>query len=752
MNKNIQIVALRQQAIFIPENELKHSIAENRDIALKTTAKLAKLGYIPTERLLSALLITPENIHSEFIEYIEEVKGVHLNWAPLIKQWDIPTGETIQDHLFTFFANIFDFTKGTVLQCGHLIPDNTFDLNRYNGCPFCGRPFVIEKIELTASDAKLKVLELWTTSDAIAFFADLLTSKTALDATQADSLNQLLSSFPYPQEIEPAMAETRMLVIDFLVANQQAEQAQRFFKTPTDILRYLWYKKTGFLQLVKPKTILKRTALNNKSHFGRPNATDNSGGKAVELKKIEIKLKYNRSFSRIIAKWLNNLSMKPEQICEIMHPNRSLWVRFIRAARLLEFSKRQGFETLKIILDLFHQENYTVWQAQVNRYKQNNEIENALKMLQQRPGVFSRALFSYMLRFDYIKVIQAFEEIIQNVPARLVFTLNMYAQLYFARGGSRVVKPLGGYPKKILPNKLIYSHSVEVVQTMLTSIESLCLKAIKMRFQKENNPNKTIYIEDQLFGMPVAIGDRSETIQDCSAVLQGQKFSLEGETLRLFMHWGKGLQPQNLDMDLYASVYYSNGSMIECFYGYHNIKDQAIYSGDVREIPNELGAVEYIDLNLPKLKEAQANIVVFSCKAYNMPALTMNLVVGWMNNKSPMIIEGTGVAYNPAMVQHMVRISNDISRGMIFGYLDVQNQNVVWLEMPIGDNNSGGLSKESILTFISRLNSKLNIGSLLKIKAEAQNLTIVNTKENADEVYDFRWASNAAAVTKLLVD
>jgi hypothetical protein len=41
---------------------------------------------------------------------------------------------------------------------------------------------------------------------------------------------------------------------------------------------------------------------------------------------------------------------------------------------------------------------------------------------------------------------------------------------------------------------------------------------------------------------------------------------------------------------------------------------------------------------------------------------------------------------------------------------------------------------------------------LLTLKAEAQSLTLVTEKENADEIYDIQWAMNAAAVTQLFVD
>ena len=51
---------------------------------------------------------------------------------------------------------------------------------------------------------------------------------------------------------------------------------------------------------------------------------------------------------------------------------------------------------------------------------------------------------------------------------------------------------------------------------------------------------------------------------------------------------------------------------------------------------------------------------------------------------------------------------------------------------------------------LAKLNSKLNIGRLLQLKAEAQGLTIIED-ENADEVYNAQWAMNAAAVTQLLI-
>jgi len=49
------------------------------------------------------------------------------------------------------------------------------------------------------------------------------------------------------------------------------------------------------------------------------------------------------------------------------------------------------------------------------------------------------------------------------------------------------------------------------------------------------------------------------------------------------------------------------------------------------------------------------------------------------------------------------------------------------------------------------LKGKTTIDNLLSIKAQAQNIEIIDT-ENADETYTMHWAMNTAAVTKLLID
>jgi len=126
--------------------------------------------------------------------------------------------------------------------------------------------------------------------------------------------------------------------------------------------------------------------------------------------------------------------------------------------------------------------------------------------------------------------------------------------------------------------------------------------------------------------------------------------------------------------------------------------------------------------------------------------------LGWMDSAHPMSIsEKKGVAYDPSCVQHMVRISEgNLSKGLVFGVLDVAKREIIWLEMPFTAQTLRGADASSIEALLHKLETKLSVGELLDIKAKAQHLTKAENAEDADEAYTYEWALNPADVTKLL--
>ena len=750
-NKTLTNVALRYRAVFLDINRKDINMASEASVpVLAFVARLKENGFCVSEELLHALNAVSADRLAEITECINDVMGVNLNWASLVKGWDVSTSETLADHLITFIANIFGEKagfKGTTLPCGHLIPEGSFPIERYNGCPFCGTPFETADFVYKGQGSKLKELRLFTVDDMKHVFSSLLVSATPLDATQKDSLEQLLREFQLPEDANITMKETAMLVIKLLVEQDKAEEASKLLKTPTDVLRYLWYEKTGYVQIIEPKTLVAHA---RKLYYHMWGPLDRGVDAAKDMKK-KLMLKYDRRACLRVALWLNAIPLTAKQAAENMNPKRGMWVRMIRALRLGEYSRKNGFDHLAEILDVFYKQDYSTWQGRVDKARSENDADKTLALLKERPGLFARCLFASMLRFGSDKVLAAFEEIADKLPARLLLSLGNAAEAYFDFKETRLARPITGVTHKIEPNKLLALYDDDARKAMAVAVDGLYKASMARRFAAQATEAKTIFIDPSLYNIPVSVGDRSTTIQDTSCALMGTRFPVEGDAVRLFLQWGKGLHAQHLDMDLSARIARANGKVSECAY-YSLTCVGAKPSGDIRSIPEMVGTAEYIELSLPELEAVDAKYVTFTCNAYSVGALSPNLIVGWMDSVNPMkISEKKGVAYDPSCVQHMVRISEgNLSKGLVFGVLDVAKREIIWLEMPFTAQTLRGADSASIEALLHKLEAKLSIGQLLDMKAKAQNLTVVENVEDADEAYTYEWALNPADVTKLL--
>lgn len=752
MKKTLTKVALRYRALFLGIDR------ENIDITSEVTvpasafvARLNENGFCVSEELLHALNAVSADTLAELTDCVNDVMGVNLNWASLVKGWDVPTGESCADHIITWIANICGGKKsgynGTTLPCGHFILDGTFPLERYNGCPFCGRPFKTADFVYKGQGSKLKELRLFTEDDIRNVFVSLLTSSTPLDATQKDSLKLLLYHYPLPADIVIPMKETSMLVVTALVRQGKADEACVLLKTPVDILRYLWYEKTGHVQIIEPKALVVH-AMNMHHHMWGP--LDKGLDAAKEMTQ-NLKLKYDRKVCFRVAKWLNAIPMTAAQAAENMNPKRGMWVRMIRALRLGEYSRKQGMEHLAEILDVFYKQDYSTWQGRVDKARSENDADKTLALLKERPGTFARCLFATMLRFGSDKTFAAFDEIADRLPARLLLSLGNAAETYFDKKVPRVARPITGVTRRNNANKLLGLYNDEAREEMVKSVNEIYKSSMERRFASMKTEAKTIYIDPALYNIPVSVGDRISTVQDASCALMGTRFPVDGETVRLFLQWGKGLHAQPLDMDLSCRIALPEGKTDYCYFGNltcHGAK----HSGDIREIPEMVGTAEYIDLSLPELEAEGANYVTFTCNAYSYGALSPNLVVGWMDSACPMKISKiTGVAYDPSCVRHMVRISEaNLSKGLVFGVLDIAKREIIWLEMPFTSQIIHNADNKSIEAILRRLEEKISIGELLELKAKGQNLKLAESSVGADEAYTYDWALNPAEVSRLL--
>lgn len=747
-NKNV--VSFRYNALFLDvrrdEIDMHATITPDAAAFIR---ELADFGIAASEELLRALSMVSRQVLESLTAILNKEMGMDLNWMPLVRGWDTPTGEGLKDHLITLIANIFGEEagfKGERLGCGHLIPEHTFPLERYNGCPFCGRPFSTASHVLKGQNDQLEVFRLFTDEDLKDVLKGLLSSPTPLDGTQRDTLRRLLRCYDLPEDAIITMKETAVEVIDILVDQGDDGKAARLMKTPMDILRYLWYKKTGRARIIEPN-ILTDLTRRNFTHVRR--RLDNSEY-AAEEKKRSLRLKYSREWCRRVAKWLNATPLTACQAAENMNPKRGMWARMIRALRLGEFSRKRGYTHLAEIISTFYNQDYTTWQGKVDKARAKKDMEQTLALLKERPGTFARQLFSVMLLFGAEPVLEAFDEVTDKLPSRLLVSLANTAGRYFDHDYKGSAHPITGGIVSLKAHPLIPEYSELELQSMAAGVNGIYLKAMARRFAAKATESKTIYIDPAFYRIPVCVGDRGETVQAFSSTQMGMRFPVQGETVRLFMQWGAGLPAQHLDMDLSCRVVMKDGRYEDCAY-YNLTCVGAKHSGDIRFIPEMVGTAEYIELSLPDLRMAEAKYVVFSCNAYSNGALSPNLTVGWMNCENDMTISEDGVAYDPSCVQHMVRVGDEnLAKGIVFGVLDVNSSEIVWLEIPNSNQGLFRVNHKAVINFMLALELKTKIGEVLDIKADAQGLTRVDCPEEADEAYTCEWALDSAKVSQIL--
>ena len=750
-NTLLATVAIRYHALYLDVK--KEDINMQSSIppyVLAFVSRLKDNGFTVTEQLLHALALVPEEKLLETTDTIEHLMGVKLNWMPLVKGWDVPTGETRADHFITWIANIFGEEagfKGERLQCGHLIPEGTFNMERYNGCPFCGTPFRTADYVFKGQSGKLKELQLFTDEDMKNALVNLLSSPTPLNGTQASSLQMLLEQYGVPENVSISMKETEAKVVQFLIDSNKGDEAAKILKTPMDILRYMWFVKTTKPRLIEPRTIAEIA----KRNFSHINPMEDKALEAAKQMKQSLRLKYNRTWCRRVAMWLNATSMTAEQAAENMNPKREMWVRFIRALRLGEYSRKRGYAHLAEILDVFYKKNYTTWKGLVDSAMITKNYEGALALLKQRPGAFARCLFPTMLNIGPDKTLEAFNEVADKLPARLLLSLANAAPMYFDTDATRLARPISGLVHNLEAHPKLDNYSEEEINGMTYAVNDIYKKSMFRRFAAQPTENKTIFIDEEMYAIPVEVGDRSETIQTFSNTPQGTRFKVEGDSVRLFLQWGEGLPAQYLDMDLSSRIIYEDGHVEDCAY-YNLTCNGAKHSGDIRHIPDQVGTAEYVELSIPELQEKNAKFAVFTCNAYSAGSLSPNLKVGWMNSEYPMkLSEEDGVAYDPSCVQQMVVVGDgNLSKGLIFGVLIVEERTIVWMELPYAGQYAAKLNIKNMMSLLKILDHKTTVGMLLDMKAEAQQLKKVNNKEDADEAYTKEWACDTAKVNQLL--
>lgn len=676
-----------------------------------------------------------------YVDIIRNVTCSDLNWASLILHWnEKPVDADWTDYFVTYLCNTIPGLRheGVTLPCGHFIPEGVFDLTRYTGCPYCGTSFVSAKANFELHVPQdVELLVRWTEADAEAYARRLLSSKVPLDATQTEHLDLLLQGLPFDffTSFGPIPAvETRAQVACRARELYADGRFTALCKTPDDMLRTLWAEKTGTYRFLDYKKALK-----DKMKLSRPQSDATR----------DLRLHFDRATCRAVARWFDALPQSAELVCEGMHARRGMWVRFIRALRLPEYARRYKLDHLAEILDRFYRGDYSVWAGEVDRAAAAGDTERLLGLLSDRPGAFARRLFDTILDHGITKnvdftaffddpVLSAFRSLWQHLPVRLIISLlNAVPDYFDPHATTRIVTAPHCIPVELPVNPGLQRVSREDRRNIACNIVSMLHGLLGLNYAScPALPGSAVYISPELYRIPAPVGDRGTTVAVKGHAVPGQSFPVEGDRVRLFLHWGVGMAAQHYDMDLSCCLI-SPGRRKDIAY-YSLNEEGANHSGDIQHIPDQTGAAEYIELDLPVLAKKGYKYAVFTANAYSMPTLATDLLFGWMSSERPMKVDDdSGAAYNPADVEQMVTLSpfHDLDRGMVYAILDIEARTILWVEMANDNQRLDQLNLTMVEAIRRRLEGKISVGELIRLYADAHHQPVVSEPAAGATVY-----------------
>ncbi len=728
MKTEILELTIRHDKLLIPVNQLTPcTTVPLRASTLTFMSDLSKLGMTCSENLLWAVNQLSFQDQARILDQLRELEN------KLIIGIDNP-GRERKKSVIDYCKSKLGIGRYVKLNCGHKLVENTFPLNAYKSCPVCGTAINHSAFQKSILESKFSVLDLWIEEDLVNMLKGLLASKRNLTLRQKEDLYALLSCIKLPDDIAIPNKKTLMYVIDLLGEADRITELSLLIKQPNDVLEYLWYKKTGFFNLLEPGVIVNRAV-----------AQDDQCPNRHKIRMTnKLKLKYSRTACRKYALWLNNMTIDVERQCELMHPRREMWVRFIRALRLVEYSKRKGFENLADLLKAFHEQKYRVWQGKLDYFKRKNDAVYTFRLLKTKPEVFTENLFSLMLRFGKDITLFHFKMILSKIPPGSLLSLSIYAKVYFDRASVRTVGL--GKKKTIQPNRLISQYSDEELDEMKTAIQDLYFDSLRIKLTAEPNTNASMFIDQRLSQISVLSLNDKKSVHNGRPGLSGARFQIGSSSIRLFMQWGTGLRPMYLDLDLNCAVIYPDSIDI-CSHSRHIIPG-CKHGGDVQFIPSMVGTAEYIDLDLELLNDMEAEYICLTCKSNTKNRPFPNVMVGWADVNVPMSVSDKGVAYISEAVEERISVQRNPTGEMLMGVIDVKRMEMIWFEMDIDSEN---LKREfvEVKSLIKNPDPELTLGEVLKLKAKVHKLDIVNSIEQADEIYDMNWIQDPIQINRL---
>lgn len=670
----------------------------NENYVISIMKNIEGLGYTLSDELFKKLccypVVTLKEFYFELVNKLRSLLGADVEYKPFYPNF--PEQVIALDECETYMNAIVHYLSG-----GQWKPDYQVDA-RF--------PLI--------NNSKAIVLEYGTMDDLKEIFNNLISSKTSLSKQDKDDMNAIFTLIGVdiknlPDEIpfkENMITVAEMFCFPILYENETKEFMNRYFKTATDVLRFITALSEGDISLA-----------NN-----------------TEYKSLK------RPMRKLILSVLNSCG----NLKEDMYSYKEQWKRVGERLHPGEYPEyKNAYETFKALREnedivVFDNKFNTLMDSYGNAYSVDKQCiaDDVVDLLKTRPGVFARKLDFVLRKIKRTCVLNGFSEVVDQVPVPTLIQLMIHFKHRHENGKMRVFFPKGAVSKVYA----VKNELPEIPKTTCDIVCGFCYDSIIRQLQTKTHMGK-VYLSDTFKGFCVPHSQRS-TSSGMKIVARNSKFSFEKNFIRLFIRWcneiykdSKGIEHEDsTDIDLSCS--FLDDSFCELDHiSFTKLRNEySVHSGDFTNAPRPNGASEFIDIDINAAANAGVKYVAIQVYGYTDSPFNKleDLTFGWMEREDL----SSGEVFEPSTVKNRINLSNQTRCGLPM-ILDVKNKEIIWADIDFNDNKRFPRSVENNISTASMIvNGIVNSDNMMMYDLVEMNIEArgerTEDRNSADVIFD----------------
>lgn len=688
MNNRIDPILLRRKNILTIPRDGGH-VADSTSRAM--TASIIKnaevLGYTFSKDTINVLLTYSAqdltDFYHDLIPALRRLKGADKTYQPMYPNFPVQVMEASSAELF--INAIVHY-----LTCGEVLPEYTKKSRMH-----------------LISGNKLTTLEVGEVEAIWEIFSNILGSKTSISPQDYEDILEIVKDSPVFYRYLPAeipMKENAAIVAKIITENAAVKNVgaiQKYFKTATDVLRYVTAMSDGDISLAS------NTRFKGMKRYQRRMVMDLLAGINGDI--LEDMYRYHH-------RWL--------RIGEIIHPG--------------EFTYKKYRKVNKAFDSLRNKRKPMFFGGEVQEAIKHGNPYSAAMTLMERPGEFARNLDKLIRDSNDVKrILTMFEEVANSVSTPVLIQVREHFMRRCDGKPVRVFFPKGNLAKV----KYIANELPDLDKSICNAVVRICDNALRFNYAKRE-PLGKVYIDPEMKNFIVPFSQRSAS-KTLKTIVRGSRIPLNETTnvVRAFIWW-TNKDNGRVDIDLSAAAYDENWQFID-HVSYTNLRSNGIrayHSGDITNggSVNGKGVAEFLDVDISSAAK-NARYIVFQVYNYTNDNFCdlPNCRFGWMERMDM----NSGEIFEPSTVEMAMDLTAQTNQAIPVIF-DCVKREFIWCDLNgnVGSTRCGGnnlesnLNKTTAACYAMVNMEKPTMYDLILLNAQARG-KVVNDRFDADIIF-----------------